>query len=306
MKNGPAWVKVVIADLIRDVERFRDEDGCVNFAALGRSEYKFRTALATRNFSESERARQAWDEATIAYNARLSNGRKGGRPRKDASLKIESASARPEGLTSTGPRQALTAITADYHNLPAGAVHQGSPTEAPAGASFHSNGAGGESAEAPNGGSPRGDGGFGIFPSVPDRAPKARKAVAQPKRPHGSAGNVMLTDAECQKLAAEYGDVSQLIEELSDYLLNHPGKYKSHYAALRSWARRRKAEGKNMDGTRATQGDRLAAHYDRMLAEAAEKDRLEAARKADAELRQAEALAEARAILNGGCEDDEY
>lgn len=236
------------------------------------------------------------DEADAFLKTKISAGRKGGKLSALQRQHAASASVRPENLT---------AITADHHDRPTGAVHQGSPTEAPVGASFHSEGAGGESAVAPlSGGSPRGDGGLSRFSPVPT-LPAARKKSAPPKRPHGSAGNVMLTDAEYQKLTAEYGDVSQLIEELSDYLLNHPGKYKSHYAALRSWARRRKAEGRNMDGTRATQGDRLAAHYDRMLAEAAEKDRKEAAEREAARIREAEALDEARQILQGGYEDDE-
>ncbi len=91
-------------------------------------------------------------------------------------------------------------------------------------------------------------------------SPGAGKA-AERKLPHGSAGNVMLTETEARRLDDEFGNVGPLVEELSDYLLLHPGKYRSHYAALRNWCRRRLREGRNPDGTRMTQGDRLARHF---------------------------------------------
>ncbi len=70
-----------------------------------------------------------------------------------------------------------------------------------------------------------------------------------------------MTATEMAKLAAEFGDVRTIVEELSDYLQLHPNKYRSHYAALRNWCRRRIREGRNPDGTRMTQGDRLARHF---------------------------------------------
>lgn len=83
----------------------------------------------------------------------------------------------------------------------------------------------------------------------------------EPKLRYGGAGNVLMTKTEMERLAAEFGDVRQITEELSDYLLLHPNKYRSHYAALRNWCRRRVREGRNPDGTKMTQGDRLARHF---------------------------------------------
>ena len=108
-----------------------------------------------------------------------------------------------------------------------------------------------------NGGSERGAGGTAI--DAVRRSPGAMKA--ERKLRYGGAGNVLMTATEMAKLAAEFGDVRQITEELSDYLLLHPGKYRSHYAALRNWCRRRVREGRNPDGTRMTQGDRLARHF---------------------------------------------
>lgn len=107
-----------------------------------------------------------------------------------------------------------------------------------------------------NGGSERGADGLS---GAVRRSPGAKKT--EPRLRYGSAGNVLMTATEMAKLASEFGDVRQITEELSDYLLLHPNKYRSHYAALRNWCRRRIREGRNPDGTRMTQGDRLARHF---------------------------------------------
>lgn len=108
-----------------------------------------------------------------------------------------------------------------------------------------------------HGGSERGAGGHAI--EAVRRSPGAKNP--EPKLRYGGAGNVLMTASEMAKLASEFGDVRQITEELSDYLLLHPNKYRSHYAALRNWCRRRVREGRNPDGTRMTQGDRLARHF---------------------------------------------
>ena len=106
-----------------------------------------------------------------------------------------------------------------------------------------------------NGGSERGADGSGAVRTSP------RGEKAEQKLRYGSAGNVLLTATEMGRLVSEFGNVGQLVEEMSDYLLLHPNKYRSHYAALRNWCRRRRQEGRNPDGTRMTQGDRLARHF---------------------------------------------
>ena len=82
--NGPHWIKQWIADLALLNEQFRNDDGSVDFSALGREEYQFRMALITRKFAKSERAKDVYDKAKIAYDANVENGKKGGRPRKDS------------------------------------------------------------------------------------------------------------------------------------------------------------------------------------------------------------------------------
>ena len=108
-----------------------------------------------------------------------------------------------------------------------------------------------------HGGSERGA--DGLQESPVRLSPGAKRA--EPKLRYGSAGNVLLTATEMERLVSEFGNVGQLVEEMSDYLLLHPNKYRSHYAALRNWCRRRRQEGRNPDGTRMTQGDRLARHF---------------------------------------------
>lgn len=61
-------------------EQFRDENGSVNFEALGREEYAFRVALITGLTKKSERAKLALELAEKAYKASAENGKKGGRP----------------------------------------------------------------------------------------------------------------------------------------------------------------------------------------------------------------------------------
>lgn len=75
-KNGPYWVKAWIADLSQLTDMFRDEDGKVDYEALGREEYQFRMALARKDFSISVRAKKVWDEAIGPYQQRICAARK--------------------------------------------------------------------------------------------------------------------------------------------------------------------------------------------------------------------------------------
>lgn len=81
--NGPHWIKQWIADLALLNDQFRNEDGSVDFSALGREEYQFRMALITRKFSNSERAKDIFEKAKAAYEVNVERGKKGGRPRED-------------------------------------------------------------------------------------------------------------------------------------------------------------------------------------------------------------------------------
>lgn len=71
------WVKIWVDSIGSLTENFRDEDGRVDFEALGREEYAFRRALLTGDYSRSERARKIAEEAEEAYKLRAEIGRAG-------------------------------------------------------------------------------------------------------------------------------------------------------------------------------------------------------------------------------------
>ena len=77
---------------------------------------------------------------------------------------------------------------------------------------------------------------------IPDgqRAPKSSKQV---KHKYGEYANVLLTDAELEKLKAEYPDWEERIERLSSYVASTGKRYKSHYATIRNWARKDHVKG---------------------------------------------------------------
>jgi len=61
----------------------------------------------------------------------------------------------------------------------------------------------------------------------------------EPCHRYGRYENVLLSDAEMEKLKAEFpGDYSQRIERLSEYMASTGKSYKSHLATIRSWSRR--------------------------------------------------------------------
>jgi predicted patatin/cPLA2 family phospholipase len=66
------------------------------------------------------------------------------------------------------------------------------------------------------------------------------------KHPHGEFGNVMLTDDEFAKLCEKCQDADSLITELDQYIESQgkTKKYKSHYATLLNWSRRKASESK--------------------------------------------------------------
>jgi Asp-tRNA(Asn)/Glu-tRNA(Gln) amidotransferase C subunit len=58
------------------------------------------------------------------------------------------------------------------------------------------------------------------------------------KHAHGFFANVLLTDDEMQKLAAEISNYEEYIEKLSHYIESNGKKYKSHYATILMWHRK--------------------------------------------------------------------
>lgn len=58
------------------------------------------------------------------------------------------------------------------------------------------------------------------------------------KHARGFFANVLLTDDELQKLAAEIPNYEEYIEKLSHYIESNGKKYKSHYATILMWHRK--------------------------------------------------------------------
>lgn len=79
-----------------------------------------------------------------------------------------------------------------------------------------------------------------------------------PKSGYGEFTNVMLTDDEFAKWMASGTDAAELIEELSSYLASSGKRYKSHYATLINWRKRKATESKPQP-----QGFKTAADRDR-------------------------------------------
>ena len=76
---------------------------------------------------------------------------------------------------------------------------------------------------------------------IPPISPNGDIAPLEGERPrkhkYGEFDNVLLTDAELDKLKARLADWAERIERLSQYLKNKPKKhYESHYATILTWA----------------------------------------------------------------------
>ena len=83
-------------------------------------------------------------------------------------------------------------------------------------------------------------------------------ALKAQKHPHGEFHNVMLTDDEYTKWVMSGSDADELIEELSSYLASSGKRYKSHYATLINWRKRKATESMPQP-----QGFKTAADRDR-------------------------------------------
>lgn len=71
-----SWLKIYIGNLAVLNEQFRDENGAIDFAALGREEYEFRRAVIIGDFSRSERAREIYELCEEEFKARSDAGKK--------------------------------------------------------------------------------------------------------------------------------------------------------------------------------------------------------------------------------------
>ena len=109
--KGPKWVKAWISQMAMLNDQFRDDEGKIDFLALGKEEYQYRMALIQGRLEKSERAKDAYEEALCRYSAYVSNGFKGGRPRKN-SPDTRGGSASPAGCASgkrIPPQESTTA-----------------------------------------------------------------------------------------------------------------------------------------------------------------------------------------------------
>ena len=85
-----------------------------------------------------------------------------------------------------------------------------------------------------------------ITQTIGDEADKRREdKIREDKTQYGDSKNILLTKKEYETLTELIGEnnVIALIEELSDYIASTGKSYKSHYATIRSWARRKSKEG---------------------------------------------------------------
>lgn len=86
------------------------------------------------------------------------------------------------------------------------------------------------------GGSERGDGGLPI--PAGQKGEGGLLTAPSPTPPLGIMKNVRISPEQLGRYRAEYGDPTRLIDALSTYIAKSGKRYKSHFAALVSWARR--------------------------------------------------------------------
>ena len=76
-----------------------------------------------------------------------------------------------------------------------------------------------------------------VIQSESESESKSKRDNAPAKHAYGEFDNVLLTDAELDKLKNRLTDWAERIERLSQYLKNKPKKhYESHYATILTWA----------------------------------------------------------------------
>jgi len=79
------------------------------------------------------------------------------------------------------------------------------------------------------------------MPKETDKPVKEKKT----KHKYGEYNNVLLTDEELEKLQVQFDDWSERIERVSEYVESTGKQYKSHYAVIRTWARKEEREKKS-------------------------------------------------------------
>lgn len=206
------WVKVWVDSLASLTERFRDEEGRVDFEALGREEYAFRHALVTGDFSRSERARDLYDATINEITSRSEAGRKGAEARWSRNT---AAAATREGVDES------TTGCNSYDQE----ANQAS-TNSPAGAGVN-------------------------LDSTHTISPDASVGNAEGVNSFGEFGNIKMTNMQYAKLCERFSIADSVLAEADQYFEAQPAKkkkYKNHYAMLLNWCKRRETESKPKQG----------------------------------------------------------
>lgn len=90
---------------------------------------------------------------------------------------------------------------------------------------------------------------------------KKQEKAKPMKHKYGEYKNVLLTDDEVEKLKADIPHWETLVEELSEYMASSGKSYKSHYATIRAWHRRKKPTLKPKDNFAETRTESLDAMF---------------------------------------------
>ena len=210
-----SWLKIYIGNLAVLNEQFRDENGAIDFAALGREEYEFRRAVIIGDFSRSERAREIYELCEEEFVARSEAGKKNARKRWKKSSADGDTREGSQNVQRGGSANAVdpeSATSADTETLDSLTDKDARP--------------------------------------VDGRAAAKPSRTTPPQNSYGEFGNVKMTTAEFEKFVQAVGAerANALIEELSSYLASSGKRYKSHYATLLNWGRRKDKEAeKNAD-----------------------------------------------------------
>lgn len=198
-----SWLKIYIGNLAVLNEQFRDENGAIDFAALGREEYEFRRAVIIGDFSRSERAREIYELCEEEFVARSEAGKKNARKRWK---KLSADATTREDVEKGGEARLEPSTSADTETLDGLTDKDEQP--------------------------------------VDGRAAAKPSRTTPPQNSYGEFNNVKMTTAEFEKFVQAEGAerANALIEELSSYLASSGKRYKSHYATLLNWGRRKDKE----------------------------------------------------------------
>ena len=78
-----------------------------------------------------------------------------------------------------------------------------------------------------------------------DKDKEKEKDKKPTRHKYGEYSNVLLTDEQLDKLKTEFPDWEKRIERLDEYIQSSGKSYKDHWATIRNWAKRDKAESKD-------------------------------------------------------------